>query len=670
MKSTKLQHLWPWILGGCSILVVLACLFTTVFGVFSLLGANRAGKTVNTTKQQISGGITPKTAQLQNLQGWVEFQTETGDWSPAMPDLLITAGQHVRTGKLSSASLLFNDGSQANLLADSEIALNELNVQKSGKARTIVMTQVSGESNHQVIPNKRSDSRYEVLTPSGAGLAKGTEFRVVLTPEQTAYYYVLDGVVAVSGMNTTVLVNPGFMTILYASQPPLVPVQTISVEGLVSKIENGWIVAGSSFTVNEKTVLVGSPQIGDWVITHGHIDQSDQNVADWIILLHTPLTNRFSLTGSVEAAGETEWMINGQTIAVSATTDIAEGILVGDVVRVAGLVGADGSLQADQIERLEDEEGLPFQFNGIVQQMMDSTWTISNAVLTTNAQTTLSEGLTTGDLVAVKGWILTDGSWLAKSITLVESDAPEFKFYGTLESKDPWKAAGISFVTRDYTSIPSDLNVGDLVRVAGEIDANGVWIAAQIERIDADIAMRMVLIGTVMSIDPWIVSGITLNLAPDAVFSEDAKIGMLVRVEMVFLEDGTWQTTRIDVVNTLVWFPGCMDIIATVVSIDGKQIQLLNWPVMTVAEDATIEGLLAPSSIIRMRLCFDEAMLIKITYILIIETPIIEIPAEDEGGKVTVCHKPGKKKGGHTLSVGRSALGAHLGHGDYEGACR
>lgn len=670
MKSTKLQHLWPWILGGCSILVVSACLFTTVFGAFSLLGANRAVKTVDTTKQQFPAGITPKTAQLQNLQGWVEFQTETGDWAPAMPDLLITAGQHVRTGKLSSASLRFNDGSQTTLLADSEIALDELNVQKSGKARTIVMTQVSGESNHQVIPNKRSDSRYEVLTPSGAGLAKGTEFRVVLTPEQTAYYYVLDGVVAVSGMNTTVLVNPGFMTILYASQPPLVPVQTLSVEGLVSKIDNGWIVAGTSFTVNEKTVLVGSPQIGDWVITQGHIDQSNQNVADWIILLHTPLTNRFSLTGSVEAAGETEWMINGQTIAVSATTDIAEGILVGDVVRVEGLVGADGSLQADQIERLEVEEGLPFQFNGIVQQIVDSTWTISNAELTTNPQTTLSEGLTTGDLVAVKGWILADGSWLAKNITLVESDAPEFKFYGTLESKDPWKAAGISFVTRDYTSIPSDLKVGDLVRVAGEIDTNGVWIAAQIERIDAGTAMRMVLIGTVMSIDPWIVSGITLNLAPDAVFSEDAKIGMLVRVEMVFLEDGTWQTTRIEVVNTLVWFPGCMDIIATVVSIDGKQIQLLNWPVMTVADDATIEGLLAPNSVIRMRLCFDEAMLIKITYILIIEPQIIEIPAEDEGGKVTVCHKPGKKKGGHTLSVGRSALGAHLGHGDYEGACR
>jgi len=41
-----------------------------------------------------------------------------------------------------------------------------------------------------------------------------------------------------------------------------------------------------------------------------------------------------------------------------------------------------------------------------------------------------------------------------------------------------------------------------------------------------------------------------------------------------------------------------------------------------------------------------------------------------EGGKVTVCHKPGKKKGGHTLTVGRPALGAHLGHGDYAGACR
>lgn len=37
----------------------------------------------------------------------------------------------------------------------------------------------------------------------------------------------------------------------------------------------------------------------------------------------------------------------------------------------------------------------------------------------------------------------------------------------------------------------------------------------------------------------------------------------------------------------------------------------------------------------------------------------------EAGGKVAVCHK-GKK----TLYVDESAVDAHLGHGDYVGACR
>ena len=46
-------------------------------------------------------------------------------------------------------------------------------------------------------------------------------------------------------------------------------------------------------------------------------------------------------------------------------------------------------------------------------------------------------------------------------------------------------------------------------------------------------------------------------------------------------------------------------------------------------------------------------------------------PEEPSGntGKVLICHKPGKKKGGHTLSVAEPAVPAHIGHGDTLGPC-
>ena len=204
----------------------------------------------------------------------------------------------------------------------------------------------------------------------------------------------------------------------------------------------------------------------------------------------------------------------------------------------------------------------------------------------------------------------------------------------------------------------------------GVIDANGVWIATKIERMDEEATSRMILIGTVITIDPWVVNGITLTLAPDALIDENITVGMLVRVELILQSDGTWQVIKIDPISNLVWFPGCRDVIATVVSINGNQLQLRNWPVVTFDEGTTIEGTLEPNSIIRIRVCFDQITVIKITSIIVIQQDTVEPPTGELSGKVTVCHKPGGKKGGHTLTIGRPALPAHLGHGDYEGACR
>lgn len=44
--------------------------------------------------------------------------------------------------------------------------------------------------------------------------------------------------------------------------------------------------------------------------------------------------------------------------------------------------------------------------------------------------------------------------------------------------------------------------------------------------------------------------------------------------------------------------------------------------------------------------------------------------AGDDGAKATICHvPPGNPGNQHTLSVGASAVSAHLKHGDYEGEC-
>lgn len=665
MDSTQRKNFLPWIIGGCSLLVVLACVFSLVAG--GLLVANRAVKGVKTAVK-----LTPQTAALVDVQGFVEVKGTSGLWTTARPDMTLEAGSNVRAGKLSSACLLFNDGSRATLKAESELRIDELDAGGKGKPRAIAMTQVSGESTHQVIPNKRNGSRYEVLTPSGAALAKGTEFSVIVTPAQAAYIYVLDGVVAVSGVETTVMVNPGFMTIIIPQLPPMQPVQTVSAEGIVSQVGPEWTVAGTTFTADEDTIVVGEPQVGDWAMIKGHLNDSGKNIADWVVLLRSDPANRFSLTGTVETIEADRWTVNGTTITITETTELDDDIVVGDIVHVEGIIETGTQFKATRIERIDAEAGMPFAITGVIEAVDGDAWTISGVEMQTDDDSTVTDGLKAGDLVRAEGRILPDGTWLAEEIILVSEDGSEFAFTGTLESKDPWKAAGISFEVRADTALPSDLEIGDLVRVEGTVDADGTWIATRIERIDPESGGTLVLIGTVISLDPLVIGGIPVFLAPGVELPDDITVGMLVRVELVMQENGAWLVVKIEPLTALVWFPGCMDLIATVVSVDGSQITLQNWPVMTLAEGATVEGTLAPGSVIRMRVCFNDDMTIIIVYIVIIvDGDVVEEPPQsDEGGKVLVCHKPGKKKGGHTLSISRSALPAHLGHGDYEGACR
>jgi hypothetical protein len=268
----------------------------------------------------------------------------------------------------------------------------------------------------------------------------------------------------------------------------------------------------------------------------------------------------------------------------------------------------------------------------------------------------------------VRGLIQADGTWLARSIELSAQEAGAFELNGEIESIDPWRVAGLEFETREWTEIEPGLSIGDLVHVEGQILPDGTWVAAEIDQLDPDFDSRIVLIGTVISIDPWVVAGFPLTIGVDTVIVGNITVGMLVRVEVYLLANGEWQVVRIEPASGLVWAPGCTNVTATVVTLNGNQLQLQGWPLLTLDEGVMVEGEILPNSIIQIQVCFTAEVEIHITTIIVIYQPEQELPPPTEGGKVLVCHKP-DKKGGHTLSISPSAVPAHLGHGDRLGAC-
>src|SRR5688572_20079008 len=250
-----------------------------------------------------------------------------------------------------------------------------------------------------------------------------------------------------------------------------------------------------------------------------------------------------------------------------------------------------------------------------------------------------------------------------------------FELVGPLEGMDPWVIAGTTVQTNESTQIADGLQVGNLVRVRGTILENGTWLAYSIEPAEEQIDPIIVLIGRVDSVDPWVVNGITLNVTADTIITGEITPGMLVRVEILLLEDGTWEVLSITPLGDVTETEGCISVVATVVSVSENEIQFLGWPSLPLGSDVTIESeagqtgvVLSPNQPVLVVLCPSDGQIVIVQIIVIVVDPPDQGETPGGGEKVLVCHKP-DKKGGKTLSLPQSAVPAHLGHGDTLGPC-
>jgi len=290
-----------------------------------------------------------------------------------------------------------------------------------------------------------------------------------------------------------------------------------------------------------------------------------------------------------------------------------------------------------------------------------------------------------------------NGDWVAVG-------GASFELVGKLESTDPWTVAGTKLETRDTTQIEDGLEVGSLVRVRGIVLEDKTWVAFSIELVDAQTEPIIVLIGTVDSTDPWVVNGIKLNVTDQTDIQGDITTGMIVRVEIQLAEDGTWTVLSIVPLSDMTENSGCVTVIATVVSVNGNEIQFLGWPSTVIFEPATQnitptvssndneedndeqdddEGeneddndgsivdvtSLGANQVVQAVVCIsDNGQLVIVQIIVLSNDENDGGTSADNGEKVLICHKP-NKKGGHTLSLPQAAIPAHLGHGDTLGAC-
>jgi len=564
----------------------------------------------------------PQTAALNEPHGVVEVQASDGTWTKVQAGTMVKAGQRVHTGALSRVILTFYDGSQARLGPNSEVSIDALDAQKSGP-RVVALTQWVGESDHDVATSSDAGSRYEVNTPSGTGKAKGTVFHVFVSTTLLVRFDVDEGAVEVTSLNVTVVVVAGQSTIIVAGQAPQPPVFHISGEGEVERIGATWRIAGQNFRTHADTVIIGDPQVGDWVAFEGRALLNGTRVADKIVLLHRRFENTFAFVGTVDAIGESEWTIAGRVVRVDEVTRIEPGIEVGDLVEVKGGIAQDGTLWAASIQPVVTNG---FRFTGVVQNITSEAWAVSSISVTVNVSTTIEPGIVVGDVVQVSGQILEDGVWLAQTIRRVPAGGGPFEMVGVATSLDPWIVNGIELATADWTEIDEGIEVGDKVKVEGRILADGTWLAEKIKLWDEDEPVRFAFVGRVNSINPWVVGGIPLAVDDNTEIKGEIAVGDRVKVEGVVLPDGTWLAQAI---KRLDRNRGCFSFSTVIRGVDANQIVLFDGQTVTLGEGVTVEGELNTTAVIIIFGCVrEDGTFIIVTIIVIgqIELPPTPVP--------------------------------------------
>ena len=133
-------------------------------------------------------------ATLHVLEGTVEVGTGSGAFRTGAEGDTLREGNVVRTAADSRASIEYFDGSLTMLDERTEFTLQELSAdpQVPG-SKQIAGAQTAGRTLNRVIELTDSQSRFDVETPSAVASVAGTEYVVIVYPDGSSEYWVLEG---------------------------------------------------------------------------------------------------------------------------------------------------------------------------------------------------------------------------------------------------------------------------------------------------------------------------------------------------------------------------------------------------------------------------------------------------------------------------------------------
>ena len=199
------------------------------------------------------------------------------------------------------------------------------------------------------------------------------------------------------------------------------PTSWIEFKGTVEEVlPNGYRIAGQTVIVTTTTRIDGPIAVGTFVEVKGVL-QADGSILAVHIHLEEPEQKdaKVEFKGVVEEVLPNGYRVSGRIVVVTGSTKVKGPIAVGDWVEVEGVLQADGSVLAYEIE----VKGAPgsgksakVEFKGVVEEVLPNGYRVSGRIVVVTDFTKVKGPIAVGNWVEVEGVLQADGSVLAYEI--------------------------------------------------------------------------------------------------------------------------------------------------------------------------------------------------------------------------------------------------------------
>jgi hypothetical protein len=197
-----------------------ALVFIIALSVFGLIGCGEQPGHGAATSFKSPG--TPTT--ISSVTGEVSvLKAGTSTWTAAAPGMSLEENDHIRTGPGSNAIITFFEGSTIELAANTEIGVSELGIAEAGNSTLIKLQQEIGTTRSRVEKLVDPASNYEIETPAGAAVVRGSVGDVEVDNDGTTKITNIEGRWCGIGQGKEVCIPTGYYIIIVPSHVPSTP---------------------------------------------------------------------------------------------------------------------------------------------------------------------------------------------------------------------------------------------------------------------------------------------------------------------------------------------------------------------------------------------------------------------------------------------------------------